>query len=250
MTLEVWLAFVAASAIMLLIPGPTVLMVVGDALANRSRRNGVPDKPGVRSAPALGWKPGVPSEPALGWKPAVGVLGCSAWGTVAGVVMADATAMTLSLAGAGALLEASAAAFTFMKTLGGLYLIYLGVKSILSARGGAAHAGNVLVGESSPTMLARFGKAYAVTVLNPKSILFFVAFVPQFMSARASFLAQSAILIATFTCLSLMNSSMYSLTASLIGGRLAVASAQRKVSYAGGCALIGAGALTLALRRS
>ena len=101
MTFEVWLAFVAASVIMLLIPGPTVLMVVGDALANRSRR---------------------------------------AWATVAGVVMADATAMTLSLAGAGALLQASAAAFTFMKTLGGLYLIYLGVKSILGARSAAAPA--------------------------------------------------------------------------------------------------------------
>ncbi|MGD0974923.1 MAG: LysE family translocator [Candidatus Korobacteraceae bacterium] len=211
MTFEVWLAFVAASVIMLLIPGPTVLMVVGDALANRSRR---------------------------------------AWATVAGVVMADATAMTLSLAGAGALLQASAAAFTFMKTLGGLYLIYLGVKSILGARSAAAHAGEVVAGDSGPTMLARFGRAYAVTVLNPKSILFFVAFVPQFMSAQGSFLAQSGLLLATFTCLSMLNSSMYSLMASLIGGRLTAASAQRKVSYAGGCTLIGAGALTLAIRRS
>ncbi len=211
MTLQVWLAFVAASVIMLLIPGPTVLMVVGDALANRSQR---------------------------------------AWGTVAGVVLADATAMTLSLAGAGALLQASASAFTFMKTLGGLYLIYLGVKSILGARSGATHAGEVVAGGAGPTMLARFGRAYAVTVLNPKSILFFVAFVPQFMSAHASFLAQSGVLIATFTCLSMMNSSMYSLMASLIGGRLTAASAQRKVSYVGGCTLIGAGALTLAIRRS
>ena len=211
MTIEVWLAFVAASAIMLLIPGPTVLMVVGDALANRSRR---------------------------------------AWATVAGVVMADATAMTLSLAGAGALLEASAGAFTLMKTLGGLYLIYLGVKSILGARGGAAHAGKVFAGDAAPTMLARFLKAYAVTVLNPKSILFFVAFVPQFISAQGSFLAQSGLLLATFTCLSMLNSSLYSLTASLIGGRLTALSAQRKVSYAGGCALLGAGALTLAIRRS
>ena len=53
MTLQVWLAFVAASVIMLLIPGPTVLMVVGDALANRSQRNGAPDKPSVG---LLGWR--------------------------------------------------------------------------------------------------------------------------------------------------------------------------------------------------
>lgn len=210
MTLHVWLAFVAASAIMLLVPGPTVLMVVGDALANRSRR---------------------------------------AWGTVAGVASADFTAMTLSLAGAGALLQASAAAFTFMKTLGGLYLIYLGVKSILGARRSPAQP-QPLAGGSGPTMLARFSKAYAVTVLNPKSILFFVAFVPQFMSAHASFLAQSGVLLATFTALSLLNSSTYSLVATLVGSRLTAASAQRKVSYAGGCTLIGAGALTLAIRRS
>jgi len=210
MTLHVWLAFVAASVIMLLIPGPTVLMVVGDALANRSRR---------------------------------------AWGTVAGVASADFTAMALSLAGAGALLEASAAAFTFMKTLGGLYLIYLGVKSILGARRTAAQL-KPLAGGSGPTMLARFSKAYAVTVLNPKSILFFVAFVPQFMSAHASFLAQSGVLLVTFTALSLLNSSTYSLLATLVGGRLTAASAQRKVGYAGGCTLIGAGALTLAIHRS
>jgi threonine/homoserine/homoserine lactone efflux protein len=210
MTLHVWLAFVAASVIMLLIPGPTVLMVVGDALSNRSRR---------------------------------------AWGTVAGVATADFTAMTLSLAGAGALLQASATAFTVMKTLGGLYLIYLGVKSILGARRGASHP-DPLAGTSGPTMLARFSKAYAVTVLNPKSILFFVAFVPQFMSAHASFLAQSGVLLATFTSLSLLNSSMYSLLATLVGGRLASASAQRKVSYAGACTLIGAGALTLAIHRN
>jgi threonine/homoserine/homoserine lactone efflux protein len=70
------------------------------------------------------------------------------------------------------------------------------------------------------------------------------------MSARGSFLAQSGILLATFTCLSMFNSSMYSLMASLIGGRLTAASAQRKVNYVGGCTLIGAGALTLAIRRS
>jgi len=235
MTLHAWLAFVAASIIMLLIPGPTVLMVVGDALANRSRRSGPPDQPGVCGEPALGWMHAG--------------FGCSAWGTVAGVASADATAMSLSLAGAGALLEASAAAFTLMKTLGGLYLIYLGLKSIFGARADAATRKLALHGAGQST-LARFSKAYAVTVLNPKSILFFVAFVPQFMSAHASFLAQSGVLLATFTALSLLNSSMYSLLASLVGGRLAAASAQRKVSYVGGCTLIGAGALTLAIRRS
>ena len=217
MDLHTWLAFVAASAVMLIIPGPTVLMVVGDALANGSRR---------------------------------------AWATVLGVGTADAVAMTLSLTGAGALLRASAAAFAVLKTLGGCYLIYLGVKSILRARSGRAGtsapvtAAVALDGAQAkaPTLLARFSKAWTITVLNPKSILFFIAFVPQFMTAHGSFLLQGAILLATFTCLSFLNSGTYSCVAGVVGGWFSTTSAQRKVGYAGGCTLIGAGALTLALK--
>jgi len=215
--LHTWLAFVAASAVMLIIPGPTVLLVVGDALANGSRR---------------------------------------AWATVLGVGTADAVAMTLSLTGAGALLRASAAAFAVLKTLGGCYLIYLGLKSILQARSGragnGASANPVIAADSAPakapTLLARFSKAWTITVLNPKSILFFIAFVPQFMTAQGSFLLQSAILLATFTCMSILNSGTYSCVAGMVGGWFSTSSAQRRVGYAGGCTLIGAGALTLALK--
>ena len=210
MTLHLWLAFVAASAVMLVIPGPTVLLVIGDALANSSRR---------------------------------------AWATVMGVGSADAVAMALSLAGAGALLRASVAAFTVLKTLGGLYLVYLGVRSILSARANGGRSPEQPQTRVPATPLARFSKAFLITVSNPKSILFFVAFVPQFMSAEGSFLVQSAILLATFTTLSLMNSGSYSFLAGLVGKGLANPAAQRKVGYAGGCALIGAGALTLALEK-
>ena len=110
--------------------------------------------------------------------------------------------------------------------------------------------GNEVIPRSERRLTARFGKAYAITVLNPKSILFFVAFVPQFMSPQDSFLLQSGILLATFTCLSILNSSTYSVVAGLVGGRLLTASAQRKVGYTGGCALIGAGALALATKNS
>jgi threonine/homoserine/homoserine lactone efflux protein len=98
-------------------------------------------------------------------------------------------------------------------------------------------------------LLTRFSKAWAITVSNPKSILFFIAFVPQFMSAERSFLLQSGVLLATFTCLSILNSSAYSCVAGMVGGWFSTASAQRRVGYAGGCALISAGALTLALKR-
>jgi threonine/homoserine/homoserine lactone efflux protein len=84
MTFEVWIAFVAASVALLAIPGPTVLLVVSYAL------------------------------------------GCgksSGWVTVPGVTLGDFTAMTASLMGAGAVLVASATAFTILKMVGAAYLV-------------------------------------------------------------------------------------------------------------------------------
>jgi len=208
MTLHTWLAFVAATMVVLIIPGPTVLLVIGDALANRSR---------------------------------------SAWGTVFGVGAGDTLAMALSLAGAGALLQASAAAFTFVKTLGGLYLIFLGIRSILNARRNEETVAESN-GEPSAHTVTRFGKACAVTLLNPKSILFFVAFVPQFISTRDSFLQQSVILLVTFVVLAMLNATAYAALARRIGSKLLTPRGRRRVGYATGGTLITAGALTLAVK--
>jgi threonine/homoserine/homoserine lactone efflux protein len=210
MTLHTWLAFMAATMVVLIIPGPTVLLVIGDALANRSR---------------------------------------SAWGTVAGVGVGDGLAMAFSLAGAGALLQASAAAFTFVKILGGLYLIFLGIRSILNARRSAQTVPDDCGGEpTSAGTVTRFGKACTVTLLNPKSILFFVAFVPQFISTRESFLHQSVILLITFVFLAMVNVTAYAALARYVGKKLLTPSARRKVAYASGGTLITAGALTLAVK--
>lgn len=209
MSIHVWLAFVAASVVLLLIPGPTVLLVIGDALSNRRHQ---------------------------------------AWGTVLGVGLGDAMAMTLSLAGAGALLRASATAFTVMKTIGGLYLICLGIKSILAAHQGAGEPKENRMISVSPSALRRFGRAWTVTVLNPKSILFFIAFVPQFLSGGSSFALQAMILLVTFVLLAMLNASLYMSLAGLLGAKLKDASMQRRVGYAGGGTLIAAGTLTLALK--
>ncbi|MBE0583778.1 MAG: LysE family transporter, partial [Desulfofustis sp.] len=89
MLLSNWLAFVFAASIILIIPGPTIILVISLALSH-----------GRRSVAPL----------------------------VAGVVCGDLTAMTFSLAGLGALLAASAHLFLVFKWLGALYLIYLGVR--------------------------------------------------------------------------------------------------------------------------
>lgn len=89
MSIETWLAFVAASTILLVIPGPTILLVISYALGQ-------------------GWRAALPIS--------------------IGVALGDFTAMTLSMLGVGALLATSATLFTVLKLVGAAYLIWLGAK--------------------------------------------------------------------------------------------------------------------------
>jgi threonine/homoserine/homoserine lactone efflux protein len=210
MTLHVWISFVAASVVLLLIPGPTVLQCIGDALANSRKQS---------------------------------------WSTILGVGVGDTISMSLSLLGAGTLLKTSAAAFTVMKTIGGVYLLYLGIRAMAATRSGGGIASDVAVNATRESAFVRFSKASTVTMFNPKGILFFVAFVPQFISARSSFAPQASLLLFTFVTLAMINVWSYMSLAGFLSNRLQTKSAQKKVGYATGGALLAAGTLTLALKR-
>ncbi|WP_019016481.1 LysE family translocator [Elioraea tepidiphila] len=205
MTFEIWLAFVAASAVVLAIPGPTILLVIGQSLG-AGRRGALP--------------------------------------LVAGVALGDLTAMTLSLAGLGAVLATSATAFTIVKWLGAAYLVWLGV-SLWRAKVPEQDAAAVAL----PAIRA-MRDAYVVTALNPKSIAFFVAFVPQFIVAGAAFAPQAAILIATFVVMAAANAALYALLAGQLAGAVRRPAVRRFVNRAGGTMLIGAGVATAAMRRA
>ncbi len=211
MNLHLWISFVAASTGLLLIPGPTVLQCVGDAMANNQRQN---------------------------------------WSTVLGVGVGDTVAMVVSLLGAGALLQSSAAAFTVMKTAGGLYLIYLGLRALWGAS--KAEGAVLATGDSTKreTAAVRFSKACTITMLNPKSILFFVAFVPQFMVPQLRFATQAGILVVTFVALAMSNAWLYMAFAKYLVSRLRTRAAQRGAGYVSGGLLLAAGSVTLALKRS
>jgi threonine/homoserine/homoserine lactone efflux protein len=197
MPLDHWLAFAAASAVLLAIPGPTVLLVISYALGH-----------GRRPAAAI----------------------------VAGVALGDLTAMTASVLGLGAVLAASAEIFTALRWIGGAYLVYLGIR-LWRAPVEAADAGDVPV--AGPVrMLAH---AYAVTALNPKSIVFFVAFVPQFLVSGRPFLAQVIALEATFVILATLNATLYALLAATAGRTLRQPQVRRAVNRIGGSLLIWAG---------
>ena len=204
MTFEAWAAFAAATAVLLVIPGPTILLVISYALGQ-------------------GWRTALPMA--------------------AGVALGDFTAMTLSMLGVGALLATSATIFTALKWAGAAYLIYLGVK--LFRAGGGLDAEPRRDASSALKML---GHAWLVTALNPKSITFFVAFLPQFLDPRADFWTQMLIFEATFITLAFANAFGYALIASRARTLVSNPRAIGLFNKAGGTLLIGAGIATVAVR--
>jgi threonine/homoserine/homoserine lactone efflux protein len=202
MAAETYLTFLAATIVLLVIPGPTILLVVSYALGQ-------------------GWRAALP--------------------TAIGVALGDFTAMTLSMLGVGALLATSATLFTILKIAGGLYLIWLGFK--LWRAGGALEASPRTDPASGYRMV---GHAWLVTALNPKSITFFVAFLPQFLDPNGDFLQQMLIFEATFLVLAFLNALSYALAASRARALVAKPGAVSLFNRAGGSLLIGAGVFTIA----
>ena len=208
MPLELWLAYVATSAVVLAIPGPTILLVLSYSIAH-GRRATLP--------------------------------------LVAGVALGDTVAITLSLIGLGTLLAASAFWFTVIKWMGGLYLIFLGIKLLRSA--GRAMPLEAKPGREMPPRRL-FGNAFIVTALNPKSIVFFIALLPQFIAADRAVMPQLWILGATFVVLATLGATTYALFAATIRGLLRRRRAQQAYGLLGGGLLCGAGIWALGARRA
>ncbi|NWG72761.1 MAG: LysE family transporter, partial [Parvularculaceae bacterium] len=91
---------------------------------------------------------------------------------------------------------------------------------------------------------------FFITTLNPKSIAFFVAFLPQFVTPSARLLPQFLILGGTFLFLAALNAALYALFAGHLREKVQSTQARRWLNRCGGTALIGAGFLTAAMRRS
>ncbi|MEM7425041.1 MAG: LysE family translocator [Pseudomonadota bacterium] len=207
MSLELWFAFFIACSAVLAVPGPTVMLVISYALA-RGRSSG--------------------------------------WATVPGVTLGDFTAMTISLAGAGAVLATSATLFTALKLAGAAYLVWLGIK-LWRAEPKLDDVESVSGSRSSRSM---FWNAFVVTALNPKGIVFFVAFVPQFVDPLRPVLSQFVILEATFVTLAAINVAVWAALAGTLRSRFKRPDTLRLVNRTGASFLIGAGLLTAAVRRA
>lgn len=201
MSLETWLAYTLVTTTFLLIPGPTILLVISYSLLR-----------GRQAVMAL----------------------------VLGVGLGDLTAICLSLLGVGMLLQTVSTAFLFLKWLGAAYLIWLGIKMWRSA----AESLEISQKSNEQAWFEVLRNAYITTALNPKSIVFFLAFMPQFIKPDLPFLPQSIILGATFFVLAILSVLFYSLLASFTGQQLRLSLIQRWTNRIGGGLLIGAGGMT------
>lgn len=169
--------FFVATVVLLLTPGPAVLYIVARSV-DQGRRAGL-----------------------------VSVLGIEAGNSVH--VLAAAF-------GLSALLASSALAFSAVKYLGAAYLIFLGVRKLLSPE-------TVIPVAAGPAPSRRriFWQGVLVTVLNPKTALFFLAFLPQFVdSSRGSIAPQLLILGGLVVVMGTVSDSLYALTAGTLGNWL------------------------------
>jgi threonine/homoserine/homoserine lactone efflux protein len=163
--------------------------------------------------------------------------------SVAGIHTATLVHIAAAAAGLSALLVRSAVLFTLVKYAGAAYLVVLGL-STLRHRDGGGSAAPVTAAPRAAWQLYRQG--FVVNVLNPKTALFFLALLPQFVDVRRGHPAvQMTILGLTFLVMGAMTDSMYALVAARLGSRFAdnpvVRRRQRRVT---GGVLIGLGALT------
>lgn len=211
MSLDLWLAFVLASSILVVIPGPTVMLVLSYALA-RGRQVAVT--------------------------------------TALGVALGDLIAMSASVLGLGALVLTSSTAFIALKWVGAAYLVFLGLKMLKSAPNASDPNASDPARETSVEAKNAFWHAAMVTALNPKSIGFFIAFVPQFVRPEHPIAPQFAVLIATFVVIGAGNALAYALLAGTLRSTLRRPRILTRLTQLGGGTLILMGLLTAGLKRA
>ena len=142
--------------------------------------------------------------------------------------------------GLAALLVLSSVAFTIVKFAGAAYLIYLGVKALRPSNGSAE------VVQPQELELGRiFRQGLLVALLNPKTAIFFTAFLPQFINPVGSVIVQSALFGTVFVLIAACTDTAYVLAAGVAATAISNVKIARAFSrYATGAVFIGLGILT------
>ena len=162
---------------------------------------------------------------------------------VTGVLAGDLISMSISFAGLGAILATSSALFSLFKWVAAGYLIYLGIKAWRTK-------GHV---EEIDTVQKQKGKIFTealiVTALNPKGIIFFIAFFPLFINTNNAALPQMLIMGCSFLVVSVLSASFYSIFSGYLRSKVKSVKFQHAFNKISGSMLIGAGAVTATLQK-
>jgi len=202
MHLSTWFAFLAATVVIMVVPGPSVTLIVANSLRH-GRRAGLAN--------------------------------------VAGTQLGFAVMIVLTLLGLASLIAALGEWFVWLRLAGAAYLVWLGLKLLMAPSAEAA-------APPRPPRGGFFAQGLAVELSNPKMLLFFGAFFPQFIDPAGTFAVQILIMGVTSMGVAAITDSSYA----LLSARAAAALSTRRVRlmrWASGSLLIGGG-LWLALSKA
>lgn len=205
MSLELYLAFVAASAALIVLPGPNVALIVANSVAHGRR---------------------------------YGLL------TVAGTSAAMVPQLAFTALGVTGALTIASQVFEWVRWAGVAYLVWLAVQAWR-----ASSPDLTRVSPEPRSGRAIFSRGFLVSLTNPKTLLFYGAFLPQFVVAGADPGPQFALLAATFLAVAVALDSCWALAASSLCGALAMRGTLRD-RLTSGCYLAAAAGLALARRPS
>jgi threonine/homoserine/homoserine lactone efflux protein len=204
--LELWLAFVTTYTVISIIPGPSVLLITGQALSRGNK---------------------------------------AAFMCILGELIGDAVLVGLSLFGVGAILAASSELFQIVKWVGVFYMAYLGYRQIVEAR---QYGVNLSPTTKRSDGMSSLKAGFFTAVLNPKAIIFYVAFLSQFLDPNANIYSQFAIVAVTSTVIVGIVLGGYALLAAQARKIFQSAKARRRFGYTGGGFLIGGSVFMASIR--
>ena len=206
MNFEAWVAFAVACSVLSLIPGPAVLLVVGQALSFGKT---------------------------------------NAFFCIIGNMFGGLFLIALSLAGVGTILAASFTLFLIVKWAGVFYMAYLGYCQIMAAR---RDVENPTYADNSNNYYGSMKAGFLSAVLNPKTVIFYMAFLVQFMDPNVNQVLQTFILIVTSVAIAGLVLVGYGLIANRARTVFQSRKARKNINYAGGGCLI-SGSVVMAVTR-
>ena len=202
MSVEVWLAYVGTVLVLMITPGPSQLLMLSNSIGNGFKRS---------------------------------------LATASGDLSANLLQMIVASLGLASLIVKAHTLFLFIKWAGVAYLIYLGLKIVMSSGNGQKS------GSSRTSIKKLYLQGFLTSAANPKAVIFFAALFPQFIDPSHALLEQFVVLSLTYLTIDGLFLCCYGKFADSISSKRSSFLAGRSMNYFAGSLLIGA-AVLLGLR--